>query len=297
MNSKVDKHIKGMLLITAGYLIWGLLPLYWKFLSHVSSLEILLHRVLWSAVLCVVYVLLSKHNPFTFIKHTLIHHSIGLLILSSLLLSINWLTYIYAVTTNQLLQASMGYFISPLLIVLFGLILFKEKMSSLQIIALCICALAVLYATVRVGKIPFLSIAIGLTFSMYTMCKKIIKLDGIQSLLIDTVLLLPVVIVTLIFMAQKGSSSFTHVNIATDILLIGGGLATFIPLSLYISGSLIASTKSVGFLQFITPIMAFLLGVFIFNEPFKSGDIITFSLIFIGVILYLISLRKRKESV
>ena len=287
---------KGLLLLTSGYLIWGLLPLYWRFLSHVSSIEILLHRVLWSAMLCSLYMMIGKKNPFTFLKHTLTHHPMWLLLLSSLLLSINWLSYIYAVTTNQLLQASMGYFISPLLIVFFGLIVFKEKMGSLQTIALVICAIAVMYAIVGVGEIPYLSIAIGLSFSLYTMCKKLIKLDGIQSLLIDTTLLLPLVLVTMIYMAIKGTSSFTHLDISTDMLLIGGGLATFIPLSLYISGTLITSTKSVGFLQFITPVMAFLLGLFVFHESFDSSDAIIFSFIFIGVILYLFSLKRKSRK-
>lgn len=288
---------KGLLFITSGYLIWGLLPLYWKFLSHVSSLEILLHRVLWTALICMIYLVVSKRNPFSFIKETLKSRSIGLLILSALLLSINWLSYIYAVTTNHLLQASMGYFISPILIVLFGLILFKENMSTLQTIALIVCGVAVIYATVRVGKVPYLSIAIGLSFSLYTMCKKIIKLDGIQSLFIDTFLLLPIVLITMITMAIKGTSSFTQISIPTDMLLIGGGVATFVPLALYISGTLITSTKSVGFLQFITPIMAFLLGIFIFDEPFTSSDAITFSLILVGVILYLFSLKRTGSNI
>lgn len=294
MNKTKGSGVKGLLFITSGYLIWGLLPLYWKFLSHVSSLEILLHRVLWTALICVIYFVGRKRNPYSFFKQTIMSKPNWLIILSALLLSINWLSYIYAVNANQLLSASMGYFISPILIVLFGLVLFKEKMNILQIVALALCTIAVIYKTVKVGTIPYLSIVIGLSFSLYTVCKKIINLDGIQSLFIDTFLLSPIVTIAIISMALRGSSSFTQVSISTDILLIGGGIATFVPLSLYISGSLITSTKSVGFLQFITPIMAFLLGVFVFKESFKSSDAITFSLILIGVILYLFSLKRTR---
>ncbi|NCB01553.1 MAG: EamA family transporter RarD, partial [Spirochaetia bacterium] len=206
------RETKGMISISIGYLIWGLLPLYWNLINYVSALEILLHRVLWSLVLCILYFVLIKKNAFSLIKKTLQTKHIALLFLSATLLFLNWLSYIYAVTSNHLLQASMGYFISPLLIVFFALVLFKEKMGRLQVIALLVCALGVVYTTVQVGVVPYLSLAIGLTFSSYTICKKYINLDGIQSLLIDTVLITPIVIAMMIYMGIKGISLFLTIS-------------------------------------------------------------------------------------
>ncbi len=296
MVIKMNRQTKGIVEISVGYLIWGLLPLYWKMLTHVSSLETLLHRVFWSALICIAYFIIIKKNPITLIKLIIKDHNLLLLLLSSTLLALNWLVYLYAVISNHLLQASMGYFISPLLIVFFGLVFFKEKMSKIQVVALLICITGVIYATVQVGKVPYLSLAIAFTFSLYTICKKIINLGGIEALFMDTILLFPLVLILMVTFALRGTASFLNAGLFTDLLLIGGGIMTFIPLSLYISGTISMPAKSVGFLQFITPIMAFFLGVFIFLEPFKKEDAITFILIISGVVLYLLSLRKMHTS-
>ncbi len=294
MRKQRDEAGRGVLLIVTGYLIWGFLPMYWKLLSAVPSLEVLIHRILWSAVLSALFLLIQKKNPISLIREIFRTHHTVLLIASALILAVNWLSYVYAITSGHLLQASMGYFIAPLITVFLGLLLFGERMGPLQVIALILSGAGVLFTTVQAGQIPYLSLTIAFSFSLYTMCKKKIHLDGVQSLLIDSLILLPAVLVFLVYQGIEGESSFSDPGNAA--LLIGSGLATLVPLTLYISGAILIPAKSVGFLQFITPVMAFCLGVFVYREPLVLADIITFSFILAGAGLYIRSLFGKKKK-
>ncbi|MBN2859207.1 MAG: EamA family transporter RarD [Sphaerochaetaceae bacterium] len=287
MNGRTNGAGRALALIVTGYLIWGLLPLYWKLLSAVPSLEVLVHRILWSAVLSSSYFLLRGINPLKVLREIFRLHSPVLLLTSALILALNWLSYVYAITSGHLLQASMGYFIAPMLTVFFGLLFFRERMNRLQAGAVILSGLGVLFTTLQAGKVPYLSLFIALTFSLYTMCKKKIHLDGLKSLLADSLILLPAVLVYLAVLDVQGSSSFTLSDPLTGALLIASGFATMIPLTLYINGAIRFEMKSVGFLQFITPVMAFLLGVFVYRETLLVTDILTFSFILAGAGLYI----------
>ncbi len=286
--NKTDEAGRGVFLIVSGYLIWGFLPIYWKLLAAIPSLEVLMHRVLWSFVLCILYFLFQKRNPIHLIRTIFSSHHKVLLVASSVILGINWLSYVYTINSGHLLQASMGYFIAPLITVFLGLIFFKERMNRLQVAALIISGAGVLFTTIQAEEVPYLSLVIAFSFSSYTMCKKKISLDGISSLFADSLILLPAALIYLVYQGSEGRSSLTQAGSAA--LLIGAGFATLIPLSLYISGAIRIPAKSVGFLQFITPVMAFFLGVFIYGEPLVTSDIITFACILAGAGLYVKSL-------
>ncbi len=287
MNRKGNEAGHAVALIVTGYLIWGLLPMYWKLLSGVPSLEVLMHRILWSAVLSSSYFLLHRSNPLRVLREIFRSHSRVLLLTSAVILALNWLSYVYAITSGHLLQASMGYFIAPMLTVFFGLLFFRERMNRLQAGAVILSGAGVVFTTVQAGKVPFLSLFIALTFSLYTMCKKKIHLTGLTSLLADSLILLPAVALYLGMLDVQGTNSFTLTDPLTSLLLAGSGIATLVPLTLYINGAIRIEAKSVGFLQFITPVMAFLLGVFVYREPLLVQDIITFSFILAGVGLYI----------
>ena len=287
MNGRTHEAGRAVALIVTGYLIWGLLPLYWKLLSAVPSLEVLMHRILWSAVLSTSYFLLRRINPLRVLREIFHLHNPILLLASAVVLALNWLSYVYAITSGHLLQASMGYFIAPMLTVFFGLLFFRERMNRLQAGAVILSGFGVVFTTFQAGEVPYLSLFIALTFSLYTMCKKKIHLDGLKSLLADSLILLPAVLVYLAVLDVRGASSFTLADPLTCALLIASGFATMIPLTLYINGAIRIEIKSVGFLQFITPVMAFLLGVFVYREPLLVTDIVTFSFILAGAGLYI----------
>jgi len=296
------KHMQqqktGLMQVLIGYVIWGLLPIYWKFLDHVSSFEVLLHRVLWCALLAAVYFLLAGRNPVRILKGVWGRGRFGLLAGSALIVAVNWLSYIYAVTSGNILQASLGYYICPILIVLLGVLIFKESMSKLQVTALIFCIAGVIYATLRADGFPWLSLLIASTFAVYGMIKKVLGIDGVSALLSDTVMLSPPVIALIIFYQVSGEGMFLFHSAPTDLLLVGAGLATLLPLVLFIQGTIKIPYKTVGFMQFITPTMAFFLGVAVYHEPFSLRQGITFLLILLGVACYIISIMNgtRKEK-
>ena len=294
MNPEALQQNKtGLIQVTVGYLVWGMLPLYWKALDHVASFEVLLHRIIWCAVWSAAYFLVLRKNPLKILLQAWRTSSFALLMFSSFIVAVNWLAYIYAVTSGNLLQASLGYYICPILIVMLGVLLFKESMTGLQKIALLFCALGVIYSTLRVDGFPWLSMLIAGTFAAYGTVKKIIGVDGVTALLSDTVILSPAVLAVMAVLHRRGASAFLAGDMPTNLLLVGAGLATLLPLMLFIQGTIKIPYKTVGFLQFITPTMAFFLGVFAFREPFSIHQGITFLLIILGVCCYILSLIKR----
>ncbi len=290
-----EQHRRGLVQVTVGYLIWGLLPMFWKALSHVSSFELLMHRILWCALWSMLFFALQKKNPFAILKQTWRASRPLLLLGSSLVVAVNWLSYIYAVTSGQLIQASLGYYLCPILIVLLGVAVFRETMTGLQKLALVFCIFGVIYATLQAGGFPWLSVLIGGTFALYSTIKKFLGTDGLTALLSDTLLLTPLAVLIMGFLAWKGESAFLSVNLSTDILLVTAGLATLLPLYLFIQGTITIPYQSVGFLQFIIPFIAFMLGVFVYGEPFSRDQGITFGLIIIGVGCYIASLLMRSR--
>ncbi|MGM0432101.1 MAG: EamA family transporter RarD [Spirochaetota bacterium] len=294
MKHAVSGH--GIAQVTSGYLIWGSLPIFWKTLSHVSSFEVLLHRILWAAVWASVYFLLKGNNPLYILKQAWSQSSLPLLILSALVVAVNWLAYIYAVTSGHILQASLGYYICPIVIVVLSVLLFKEKMNRLQKLALVFCIVGVGYSAIQVGTIPWLSLLIAGTFALYATSKKLLKLDGMTALLSDAVLLSPIVLIIVVVTAVRGQSAFLFTGIGTDVLLVLSGIATLAPLVLFIQGTMKIPYKTVGFLQFITPTMTFVLGVAVYGERFTLYEGITFLLILLGVGSYVVSLFNPDRS-
>ncbi len=296
MTERTKRIDAGVLSIVSGYLIWGCLPFYWKQLDHVGSLELLGHRVLWSAVFTLGYLFISRRSPLKRIREVFRTRHFLLLTGSAFFLAVNWLSYVYAITSGHLLEASKGYFIAPLTTVLFAMILFRERMGTLRAVSLLVSAVGVIYSTLQIGRFPYLAVTIAISFSLYTMFKKKIALDGLTSLMVDSLLLSPVALTYLIIISAGGSGSFAFSDQRTALFLAGSGIATLIPLALYISGAIAISATSVGFLQFITPIMAFLIGLLVYREPFTIAQGGVFAFILTGAVLYIVSLRKGRRK-
>jgi chloramphenicol-sensitive protein RarD len=291
-----DQQNKGLLQVVSGYLIWGLLPIFWKTLAHVHSLEVILHRILWGAVCASLYFLIQKRNPLRILRTVWSTDRKYLLILSALTVTANWLSYVYAVTSGQILQASLGYYISPIMLVTLG-VFFKEPMTKLQKAALVLAVIGVLYSAVRVGTIPWLSLLIAGTFAGYAMIKKRMGFDGMKALLSDTVILFPITLAIVLYLFVTGQGMFLQPEAprGSDLLLILAGPATLLPLGLFIQGTISIPYKRIGFMQFITPTMTFLLGTIVYGERFNFDEFVTFLFILAGVLCYVLSLMQSRH--
>jgi chloramphenicol-sensitive protein RarD len=262
----------------------------------VHSLEVILHRILWGAVCASLYFLIQKRNPLRILRTVWSTDRKYLLILSALTVTANWLSYVFAVNSGQILQASLGYYISPIMLVTLG-VFFKEPMTRLQKAALVLAVIGVLYSAVRVGTIPWLSLLIAGTFAGYAMIKKRMGFDGMKALLSDTVILFPVTlaIVSYLFVTGQGMFLQPEAPRGSDLLLILAGPATLLPLGLFIQGTISIPYKTIGFMQFITPTMTFLLGTIVYGERFDLDEFITFLFIIAGVLCYVLSLMQSRH--
>jgi chloramphenicol-sensitive protein RarD len=291
-----DQQTKGLVQVVSGYLIWGLLPIFWKTLTHVHSLEVILHRILWGAICAVLYFLIQRRSPVGILRSVWSADRKYLLILSAATVTANWLSYVYAVTSGQILQASLGYYISPIMLVSLG-VFFKEPMNKLQKAALVLAGIGVLYSALRVGTIPWLSLLIAGTFAGYAMIKKRMGADGMKALLSDTVILFPFAlgVVIYLFASRQGVFLQPEAPSGSNLLLMLAGPATLLPLGLFIQGAITIPYKTIGFMQFITPTMTFLLGTIVYGERFSLDEFITFMFIIAGVLCYVLSLMQSRH--
>ena len=296
----MSEQKQGILFAAGAYLMWGLIPLYWKQVQHVSSLEILAGRVIWSFIFTAAFILIIKQR-----KHLLADIKVlwgkqlqfWLLFVASLIISLNWGVYIWAVNNDHLLQASLGYYINPLISVLFGLLFFKEKLSAATITAVVIAAIGVGYQAILGGSIPWVSLTLALTFAFYGVIKKKIPLDATRGLAIETLFILPIAIVGYIYLMQTTDIAFLNVDLKTNLFLIGSGIITALPLVLFAKGAQKIPLYLMGFIQFLSPTMSLVIGIFVFKEPFTMTELFTFSCIWLAVLIFsaskFIEARKR----
>ena len=283
----LDKQ--GLFFAFSGYLIWGLLPLYWKQIKICSPSEILSSRLLSFLLLLAVAYKKYKVIVHSYIKDKKIRTG---LMLTAAIVSLNWVVYIYAVNNNELLQASMGYYINPFLNIFFGIFLLKEKIDFMKAIAVLFALGGVMYMIFYYGSIPWISIVLALSFSLYGLLKKIVGLHSVASLFIEMALVFPVAFIYQIFLFADGSSHFTGYGFRFSILILLSGAATVIPLLLFTEGAKKIPYSTIGILQFFAPTLMFLIGVFIYDEPFTQIHKISFLLIWTGVLTYMYSLMK-----
>ncbi|WP_188207767.1 EamA family transporter RarD [Alkalibacillus aidingensis] len=277
----------GILYAAFAYILWGFLPLYWKIVEHVPPWEILAHRMLWSLVFMIFFILVIRRWHLFLKECRLIFTdwktAVGIS-LAAIVISINWVTYIWAVNSDRVLDASLGYYINPLISILFGLIFLKERFSKLQWVAITFALTGVLYMTYHFGEVPWAAIILAMSFAIYGLLKKVVQLNAIFGLAIETLIITPLALIYIIHLEwiQVGALSLSW----TGLLLVGTGVVTAVPLLLFAQGAKRIPLSLVGFLQYFAPTIMLLLGVFLFEEPFTTVHAITFTLIWIGLILY-----------
>lgn len=275
----------GVAFLLPAYFIWGLSPVFWKLLSHVNSLELLLQRTIWSLVFLLVIIFVQKRAKelVQIIKNPLY---LGILFISTIILALNWYLFIWAVNHDEVLQTSLAYYINPLIIVFLAMIFLKEKLRKLQVAALLIAGVGVVYYTMFLGQFPWISITIAVSFALYSLIHKMIPVLPLPGLCIETLLLSIPSLGYLCVLHSNGNGAMLNINFSTDLLLMGTCLVTGLPLLFFTIGTKRSSLITVGFLQYIAPCCSFLLAVFYYKEPFSSEKLVTFIMIWTALALY-----------
>ena len=280
---------KSLIAILICYFSWGLFPIYFKLLKSIDAYEVLAMRVLCSFIFMILVVLLAKNKNSISLEIKKIWQnkkSFSLLVLASFLITANWLTYIIAVNTNHVLEASFGYYLNPIVTIILAVVFLKEKLTRIQTIA-CICVgISLLYLFISIGSLPWISILLALTFGLYSLCKKKIILSPKASLSIETAIVSPIAIIYMLYLASTSNITFYTSNNATIIALLLSGAITAIPLMLFAKGAVDIPLYLLGILQYLPPTMQFFVGIFIYNEPLSIEKLISFIIIWIAVAVF-----------
>jgi chloramphenicol-sensitive protein RarD len=266
------------------YVLWGLFPIYWKWLQHVPALQVIGHRIGWSFILLLIIVFTTRQ--WTKFRSTLTRRVLGVYLIAGLILSVNWLVYVWGVNNGFIVETSLGYFINPLLSVLLGLIFLKERLRPMQWFPIALAACGVIYLTKAYGSLPWIALALALTFGTYGLVKKISPLGSLYGLTLETGLVFIPALAYLIFVEKSGQGSFGHTGIGSDLLLIGAGVVTTIPLLMFASAARRIPLTLVGIMQYIAPTLQFLIGVFIYKEAFTTTKLIGFAIVWIALIVF-----------
>lgn len=276
---------KGTLAALGAYFLWGLFPIYWKFLDYVPAAEILAHRMLWSFVFMLL--LMAIGREWRWLKTAVSQpRTLLLFVLSATLLGINWLTYIWGVNNGYIVDTSLGYFINPLVNVLLGVLFLRERPRNGQWLAIGVATIGVVYLAVSYGVVLWISLTLAFSFAFYGLLRKTSSLNSWEGLTLETAVFFLPAFGYLLFLEVGETAAFGHISTSTTLLLMGTGIATSVPLLLFAYGARLVTLTTLGILQYIAPTMQFLIGVLIYNEPFTSQRIIGFTIIWIALAIY-----------
>lgn len=277
---------KGILYGIGAYLAWGFFPIYWKFLHHIPAIQLIGHRIIWSCLLLTGVILLTKQWPD--FRKTLNARVLRIYTFAALLIGVNWLIYVWAVNADFIVETSLGYFINPLLSVLMGVIFLKERLRLAQWIPVGLAAIGVTYLTFVYGRPPYIALSLALSFGLYGLVKKLSPLGSLYGLTIETAILFIPALIYLIVAQAGGSAAFLHTGLVSDLLMVGAGLVTTVPLLMFASAARSIPLWVVGLLQYIAPTLQFLLGVFFYKEPFSHNQLIGFSIVWMALIIFIV---------
>ncbi len=276
---------RGVLYAAAAFVLWGLLPVYWKWLQNSPASMVLCHRIIWSFfMLAFVVAVTGQWNRFRrdfFSARVMRAYTVA-----GALISINWLTYIWAVGAGFILETSLGYFINPLLSVLMGVVVLHERLRTGQWAAIALAAAGVCYLWVAHGSLPWIALVLAVTFSLYGLVKKIAPLGSLQGLTVETAVLLLPALAFLVYSGQAGRGAFLHTGALTGVLLVGTGLVTVVPMLLFASAARRIDLSVLGIMQYIAPTMQFVLGVFVYHEPFTRERFTGFVIVWSALGIY-----------
>jgi chloramphenicol-sensitive protein RarD len=281
----VDERRLGVLSGLAAYSLWGLFPLYFPLLKPAGGLEIVAHRVLWS--LLFIGLLLTVVRRWSHVR-ALVTDRRRLLVLTgaAVLIAGNWLVFVYGVNSGHVVETSLGYFINPLVSVLLGVVVFSERLRPLQWTAVGIAAVAVAVLTVDYGRLPWIALTLALTFGLYGLMKKIVRVEAAPGLFVETLLVAVPAIVVLAVLHSDGAGTFGNAGAGHAALLVGSGVATAIPLLLFAAAARRIPLSTVGLLQYLTPLMQLAIGVFVYDEPMPPARLAGFAIVWVALAVF-----------
>jgi len=288
---------RGTLYGIAAYAMWGFFPIYWKALGHVDASEVLVHRMIWS--LAFVALILTWRGQWGWLEE-LRHRPRGLAasVTAGVLLAINWFLYIWGVNHGFVVETSLGYFITPILSVLLGVLLLHERLRSGQWVAVALAAVGVLYLTFVYGALPWIALILAFTFGMYGYLKKRVALGALESLTAEMMALFAPALVYLLWLIGRGEAQFGRADLLTHVLLVAAGMITATPLLLFGAAARRVPLSALGILQYLAPTLQFLLGVLLYREPFTTAHLSGFAVIWLALAIYTIDgLRHRQAAV
>lgn len=280
------------------YLIWGVLPLYWNLLARAEANEILAHRIIWSFVFMVVVLMVTKRwQSFKEDCRALWQDKKrgAILLLAAFTISLNWLTYIWAVNHGHVIDTSIGYYINPLMSVLFGIVFFRERISGLKKISLLLAAIGIVLMTYQLGKLPWVAVVLAVSFSVYGALKKQLHLNPFSSITLETLLMVPFAVPYIGMLMMSPANHFSLATPDLALYLMGTGVVTAVPLVLFSYGANLLPLNVLGFFQYISPTIGLLLGIFFFHETFGMAQISALGFVWVAIVLFTVaeSLRGR----
>ena len=294
LPTEQSRSRQGVVYGIAAYGLWGLIPLYFKSVARVAPPEVLAHRAWWSfALLAICVYLLGRWDDLWQKLHD--GKAAGMLAMSALLMALNWLTFIYAVQSGQVVEASLGYFITPLATVLLGVVLLGERLRPYQILSLVLAAVGMLVLTGLVGQFPWVSLALALTMAFYGLLRKITPVDSLMCVTVETLFMTPLALAYLGYLGAAGKTSGG--GLPTLGLLILSGPVTTVPLLFFGGATRRLRLSTMGFIQYLSPSLQFLLAVLVFSEPFSSPQVLSFACIWTAILIYVLdSLRGAQQD-
>lgn len=275
---------KGLLSVFFAYMMWGFFPIYFKLLQAVPAAQIMAHRVAWSFIILLIIILIRK--KLVSMLKGLTTRVVLLYFSAGAILALNWFTYVWGVNAGYIIETSLGYFINPLVSVILGVVILKERLRPLQWIPVGLAATGVTYLTIEHGSLPWIAIVLAISFGTYGLLKKIAPLPAIEGLSLETAGVFLPALAFILFHEFRGTGAFGHVNFPTTFFLALSGIITVIPLVFFGAGAPKVPLTTIGILQYIAPTLQFLIGVFVYDEPFSSHQLIGFSIIWAALIFY-----------
>ena len=288
----MNDYKKGLACGLGAYVLWGVLPVYWKLLDDVLPFEILSSRFMWSCVFVALLIIFHGKLPLflTEVKSIFSSFKTGAAMVSAaFVISINWGSFIWAVNNGHIVETSMGYYINPLVSVLFAVLFLREKLNKMQIAAVLCACVGVASMVWSFGKLPWVSLTLAVSFALYGLIKKLLPVSSLTSIMLETLIITPLALMYEYTLWQQGVSFYASGDTQVLCLLAGAGAVTAVPLLLFTAGAKLLPLKIIGFLQYISPTLTLLLGVFVYGEPFTGSHLLAFGWIWAALALFVVS--------